>query len=465
MPPFLDGRGLFFNASLPSSSTLLDDAVSAYLGMRADTMERAAALTKADPGCVLAHCLNGYLQMHTCKPVGRTRAQEHLRQAETAAKAGVTARETLHIGALEGWYNGDLIHAIDCWEAILADFPLDVLALRLSQFMTSYLGQSRAIRDSVARVLPAWDEKTRDYGFVLSCYAYGLEEAGDYAMAEEFGRRAVQINSQDLWGIHAVTHVMEMQGRLRAGVEWVKTSEASWTGCGNFVNHLWWHCGLFHLAAGEYEAALELYDRKVSAAGSDEYLDIANAAALLWRLEQAGQNVANRWEDLADRTRNHLDEHLFVFVDLHYLVAIVAKSSTTDVQEFLDSCVRYGKTKNNHCTEAQVMSEVGLPIAQGVIAHRNREYDVALNSLLPVQDLIHRIGGSHAQRDLFEQMLADSAIRANQLTLARLLLEKRIEKRPADLWAWRSLASLLDRLHDAQGAAASHAAMARIMNQ
>jgi tetratricopeptide (TPR) repeat protein len=462
LPKFSDSRGLAVSAATTNTVEMLDSAIAAYLGVRKDVAERTAQVLQVDPTCILAHCLNGYLHLHSCRATEASLARQDLVHAQSLADPGdLTPRERLHLAALSAWTDGNLVAALDCWEEILAELPFDLLALRLAQFMTSYLGRSAAIRDSVSRVFPVWTPETPGYGFVLSCYAYGLEEAGDYETAERFARRAVEINPQDLWGAHAVAHVMEMQGRTREGIAWISTTQKQWVECGNFINHLWWHCGLFYLAAGEYEAALALYDQKVRADGSDEYLDIANASALLWRLEQSGVSVGDRWESLADRTSRHLDEHYFVFVDLHYMIAAAASLPRKSAERFLDSCTRFAGTPN--CTEAEVMRDVGLALAKGIIAHRKNVFDDVVNLILPVKDLIHRIGGSHAQRDLFEHLLVDSAVRAKRLNLARSLLSQRIERRPRDLWAWRTLSSLMETLGDTTAAAASRSETARIL--
>jgi tetratricopeptide (TPR) repeat protein len=459
---YFDSRNLPVTASLPQSPQLLDEVVSAYLGMKKDTAERAAALLETDSCCPLAQCMQGYLNMHACRPEQASLAGENLARARyLTTSLAVTPREALHVAALGSWCDGDLVRAIDCWEEVVAQFPLDILALRLAQFMTSYLGKSLAIRDSVARVLPAWHEGIPGYGFVLSCYAYGLEEAGDYEMAERFGHRALAMNPNDLWGAHAVTHVMEMQGRADEGIQWMTSTSSNWKECGNFVNHLWWHGALFYLAAGKVCEALELYDRRVKADGSHEYLDIANASALLWRIEQAGQDVGNRWQELSQRATAHLDEHFFVFVDLHYLVAAAANSGAPRARELLSSCSRYAERTD--CTQAQVMRDVGLAIAKAVVAHRNRSYAEAADLLFPVRNQIYRIGGSHAQRDLFEQMLIDSAIRADQLGLAHSLLREKLAKRRRDLWAWRTAISVAEKLHDEAGVAAARLAVANIL--
>jgi hypothetical protein len=96
------------------------------------------------------------------------------------------------------------------------------------------------------------------------------------------------------------------------------------------------------------------------------------------------------------------------------------------------------------------MKQVGLAIAEATVAHRNHDYSRAADLLLPVKDSIFRVGGSHAQRDLFEQMLIDSTMRSQRLLVARSLLSERIAKRPRDLWAWRHLASVCEALQDGE---------------
>ena len=73
----------------------------------------------------------------------------------------------------------------------------------------------------------------------------------------EWGRQAVERNSGDLWAIHAVAHVLEMQGRSAEGVKWLDYTPEQWAHKNPFKAHVWWHAALFFLAQGEYDRALQ----------------------------------------------------------------------------------------------------------------------------------------------------------------------------------------------------------------
>ena len=411
----------------------LDDAVTAYARARRTTRDRLADALTADPNCVLAHCLDGYLYMLSSKRDSVVRAREALARAESAAtRAPVARREELHRAALDAWSNGDMRGAAKIWDTLLDEFPRDLIALKVSQFVLSYLGESEGMRERVARVLPAWSSDHPGYGFTLGCYAYALEESGDYRQAEDVGRRAVELDRGDIWAAHAVAHVAEMEGRLQDGIEWIGALANEWRDCTNFALHLKWHESLYHLELEQPDQVLALYDRDVRADSTDEYLDIANAVSLLWRLEQAEVDVGSRWRELATRAEGHLDDHALVFVDLHYVMALAAVGNESALQEVLASCERFALSGQG--TEAEVMADVGLPLARAVAAHRAGAYGAAVDQLYPVRRRIKRIGASHAQRDLFEQLLIDAAWRGGRHAEARTLLAERLAWRPGNRW-------------------------------
>jgi tetratricopeptide (TPR) repeat protein len=433
-------------AASQETARLLDDAVTRYARARRDTRDRLTRVLESDPTCAIAHALDGYLHMLSSKRDGTARARQALGRVIGPA-AALPRRERLHVSALDAWSNGDMRGAAGIWDTLLDEHPRDLIALKVSQFVLSYLGESERMRDRVARVLPAWTSDHPGFGFALGCHAYALEESGDYSQAEAAGRRAVALDRGDIWAAHAVAHVAEMEGRLEDGIEWIASLSSEWHDCSNFALHLKWHESLYHLELEQHDRVLALYDRDVRAESTDEYLDIANAVSLLWRLEQANVDVGSRWGELASRAAGHLDDHALVFVDLHYLMALAAADSTA-VAEFMRSCERFAAGAQG--TEADVMADVGLPLARAVVAHRRGAYGEVVDHLYPVRRRVRRIGASHAQRDLFHQLLIDAACRGRRYDEARTLLAERLAWRPNNRWGLRQQRAVQ---HDAVRAA------------
>jgi tetratricopeptide (TPR) repeat protein len=445
-----DERGLETTAASQEAVTCYDATMAEYLGFGQQTGPRLKETLMADPNMVMGHCLKGYFFHLMGDAALVPRAGKSLAAAEAGA-AAATPRERRHVAALEAWCAGDRFKAVDIWEEILIDHPHDVLAIKLAHFHHFYLGHSRELRDSAARVLPVWSESTPGYGYLLGLYAFGLEESGDFATAEETGRQAVEINPSDIWAVHAVAHVMEMQGRSRDGIAWLTETAPHWRDCNNFSNHVWWHLALFHLGLEEHDAVLALLDEHVRAEDSEDYLDIANATALLQRLELAGIQVGDRWRSLAERCARRVDDRLLAFADAHFALALAAGGKADSARAMVASM----KQSRGGPTETPIYEDVGRPLCEAMLAYRRGENGRAVELLLPIRYRIWRIGGSHAQRDLFDQVLIAATIADGRLNQARALLAERLATPSAAARNWRDYADVLDALGEGEAAAAA----------
>ncbi len=450
MPEFADKRGVPVTASTGAAVQALDAVVDDWLRFGRDTGDLLKCVAETDPDMVMAHCLRGYFfhVMGSAKLLPR--AWSSLQRAEAAAHA-VSQREKMHVAALSAWCHGDLHRARDLLEQALIEYPRDVLALKLAHFIHFYLGDVAQQRDSVARVMDAWDDAVPGYGYVLGMRAFGLEEAGEYPAAEALGREAVERNADDIWAGHAVAHVFEMQGRHREGIEWIVANETNWRDANNFAYHVWWHKALYHLALEEIDAVLDLYDRRIRADRSDDYLDISNAASLLLRLEIRGHCVGDRWDELAEKAAARRHEHVLPFIDAHFMMPLAAKGMHAEAEDMLVSMRAWAAAHES--TVSTVMRDVGIPLAEAVYAFGTGDYRAAVDLLLPIRYAVQRIGGSHAQRDIFQKILIEAALRDLRAPLARALLVERREARPWSPAAWKDYARVLDAVGDAAGAA------------
>ena len=422
-----DQQGLTLAGSAASAAAF-DRAVADYFALGGDPVGGLRRALVEDPSFALGavaiaglFMIGGFRGDHA-EVVGALGAAE-------AAIGGASPRERRHLAAAKALAAGRSAEAIRLWEAILVDHPTDALALRFSQDAYFLLGESFAIRDSVARVLPAWDRDNPLTSFVLGLYAFGLEEAGDLIRAEHFGREALARNPADAWAVHALAHVLETANRQREGIAFLKGSRPSWGGAHFMAGHNGWHLALYLIEEGRFAEVLADYDRFTAPKLADDAtLDRIDAASLLWRLELAGVDIGERWAPVARQWMAHVDDHVLAFNDLHLAFAAARSGDADDVARLrasLDDYERVGAGDNR-----QVTVEVGRSLIDGALRFAERDYAGAVEAILPVRYRAFRIGGSHAQRDIVNQTLIAAAERAGQWNLARALLAERVALRP-----------------------------------
>ena len=396
-----DQWGNDVTAAGPGAVAALDKTCLSYLALGQETGPLLKAVFEADPDMLMAHCLKGYFLLLMGSGPLKARVPKSVAAAE-AGLAGATAREKAHVAALTHWLADDTRLAARVWEEILADHPRDMLALRLAHHAYFYLGAAGDMLGSVDRIMGAWDESVPGYGFVLGMRSFAMEESGDYAAAEATGRRAIELNPADPWAVHAVAHVMEMQDRASEGIAWLTGLESHWNAANNFRYHLWWHRALMHLGRGEVAEVMRLYDGDMWDPDSDEYLDLCNDVSLLLRLELLGVDVGGRWQALAAKVEGRTDERILAFIDCHFVAALAAAGRIEAAREMAAAMAGAGG----------VFADVGAPVAEALIAHRAEDYEAAARLLQGVRSDIVSLGGSHAQRDLFELVLKDAEARA-----------------------------------------------------
>ena len=411
-------------ALLAALEPLLEDC----LAFRGDPVAGVRSLLEAAPDFIMGHVFKAALLTQTME-VRIYREMLASVEAAEALWARAHPRERGHIRALRAWVDGDFFGAVQRWEEVLVLYPLDLLALQMVHLTDVLLGDVAGQRDCVARVFPLWDESMPGYEFVLGFYAFGLEEMRDFADAEEQGRRALALRPGHPYAIHAVVHVMEMQGRQSGGIWFMTSRQADWAES-NFRNHLWWHLSLLHLDLCQTERVLRIYDGNLRATSpqGDKYEEL-DAAALLWRLKLLDVDVGRRWDALADKWEPSAEDTLYAFNDVHAMMCFVSAGRGAAAERLLHANERYCA----HATDANVaMSrEIGLPFLKALQDFAAGRYDACAERLLPVRYRTHRLGGSFAQRDIIGWTLLEAALRAGRNELALALANERCCLKPS----------------------------------
>lgn len=431
-----DARGLSLTVTDPAALDAYERGLAAARTFRGDPIAPLDEAIALAPGFAAAYVGKALLLMTFLERRFAVAALAAL-DAGAGALARATPRERALADAARKLAAGQWETGTAALDRVLVDHPCDILALQVAHLMDFYRGDNLNLRNRVSRVLPAWTPSVPGYSYVLGMHAFGLEECNQYPEAEAAGLRALSLAPEDCWAVHAVTHVMEMQGRIDEGMTFLESRRADWATPDNgFAFHNWWHLALLHLDRGEAERALAIHDEVLGGAAHDLSVSRLDATSLLWRLRLEGVGTGRRFEAVADAWERQLDGEggFYAFNDFHAALAFAATGRTQAIQRLRKSveAAAWEKGSNGEMTRA-----VGLDLCEAAIAFGEERFEAAIAKLEAVRDIASRFGGSHAQRDVLTLTLIEAARRSGQHRLAAHYAHERIVHKPASAWGWR----------------------------
>ena len=413
-----DERDLPLSTDSAEAASLFDRAVEHYLKFHADTPALIGRMLTADPHLVMGHCFKGYLLLSASNPVFSAEIAAALAAAE-AGSAAATERERQHVAAFAAWAGGALDRSFGIWRQILDAHPTDLLAARICDTSWFRHGQTIKILGQADRLAPRWSAELPGYDLFRTIWAFAHEEAGDTAGAERAVDDAIARDPTNYFAQHVKAHVMEMECRPREGRDWLASQVEHWSLGNQLIHHLWWHRALMELELGELDAVLESYDRNIRnleapmvKATPDHFIDLQNAPAILWRLEQMGIDVGNRWRELADKAEARIGHVGHPLLVPHLMMALAATGREEAADRFLAALREVAA--DMALWTAPAIADVILPVCEAALAHRQGDYARVVELLAPRREQIRLLGGSNAQRDLFIQMLIDSAMKTRR---------------------------------------------------
>jgi hypothetical protein len=391
------------------------------------------AAIAADPGWALPHTMKAGFLASLTEAALLPEARAHLDAARALTATQSPTRERAHLEAVAQVLDGRWAGACRTWDSLLIELPRDALALQWLQLWDFYRGDSAALRARPARALPEWDEHDPLYPHVLALWAFGLEENHCHDQAEEAGRRALALDARAPWAVHAVAHVMEMQGRFDDGAAWLRQHQGAWAEGNGFSGHLWWHTALFRLEGLDIAGTLRVVDGHLAAEHMQIGLQRVDAASALWRLHLLGADVAARGAALyvGWPLQAHGEAGHYTFNDVHALLPMLLAGELAAAEHWVARCAERALAaddarRDNHA----VAREVGLPLARGLLALAQDDADAAADLLYAARTQAPRLGGSHAQRDLIDQTLIAACARGSRKALGRALLNERVLAKP-----------------------------------
>ena len=398
--PEIDGRGCEITGATLAALEAYEGALEASLSWRSGAIEQLDVALQAAPTFVMAHVLRAWLLLSG-------RDLERIRSARPvlarAASLPVNERERLHLSAIRAVLDDDYERAKRRLDDILRVHPHDVLALQVAHSLDYLTGDINCLRDRVPSVLAEWSSDMPGYHALLAMSAFSLEECGEYERAEQAALEALALDPGDARAHHVMAHVFEMTDRAAEGIRWMNAHKAGWAAGTIVAVHCWWHVALFHVALGQCERALAIYDRYIRPGRSSELSDLIDSSALLWRIDLLGGDSGRRWSELADGWAPRIDDSFCSFNDVHAMLSFVGARDWTRAQRLERVLARSHALPTRH---GETTRHLGLPACRALVAFGRGNDALAVSLLASLPAFAQRLGGSHAQRDVLHLTLS-----------------------------------------------------------
>jgi len=405
----------------------VDLMLSANAGAEA-LFDRALA---ADPEFALAHIAKARL----CQVQARIPEAKAAAAAARALADRVASREARHIETVALAIDGNGPRAMALLEEHIADYPRDAVVLSLALGVFGLLGFSGRIDHHEAQ-LALLESLARHWGedwWLLTYLGWGRIELGDVAHGAAEVERALAGNPRNAFAAHARAHGYFEAGDPDGGAAFVEAWLPGYERAGQLHCHISWHLALFELARGNPGRVRELYADAIRPAVSHAppLFNLADAASLLWRWqlyeadgEEAGGELGG-WAEIASRAKQHFPQAGIHFADVHAAFAEGASGDHDGAER------RIGQSRARHAAGRLAQGLVVPELCAGAAAFARGDYPSAVERLGAALPELARIGGSHAQREVFEDTYIVACLRAGERDKAAARLTARLARRPS----------------------------------
>lgn len=371
----------------------------------------------------LANIYAGILWMFLERPEAPDNSRPYSDRAQRLTD--LNHREKALLSILKAWQSYDSAQVLAQGEALCREYPADLPLLKIMQYHAFNAGNA----DLMLKLALNGESANSHLAAIHSMVAFGYEQSHQIDLAERAAHKALYIDVNEPWAHHALAHVHLSRGTTREGLSILCNSSPSWTGLNSFMfTHNWWHVALFEISNGDLDVALKIYDERCWGVQPEYSQDQIGAVSLLARLEIAGVDVGDRWLALKPFLETRAADVIQPFLCLQYLYGL-AKSESA-ITDSLMSLINAQEEQAVVSQDRDLWVAVGIPAAIGLVAHARADYELSSQKLSEVRSSLWKVGGSHAQRDFFEQILLDARLRAGHWDAARRMLEQRKQWEP-----------------------------------
>ncbi|HSE02962.1 MAG TPA: hypothetical protein VLK35_02315 [Methylomirabilota bacterium] len=429
--PFTDRYGLTVTTASPSAFERFHDGVDRLLAYGPGAENSFAAALAADDHLALAHVGQALLAAVRGDGAGARAAAG--RACETAS--GATRRERRHAEAVNAFVTGETARGLALVEEHVAEFPRDAMLVNQASSAIALAGRSDREEHRVAfleRLAPAYGD---DWWF-QSALAFTYHEVDRFTESRRLSEASLEQYPRNAGAAHNLAHIAFETLDIDAGAAFLDEWMTGYDRRAHFHCHLAWHQAMFALHEGRHAQALAIFEREIVGSVNPRST-MTDGTALLWRLRLDGAAAPLPWRALADVAAG-VSRPGYLFGEVHAALAYAACGDAAALGRMMDGLRDLGAKGH------PIAGRVVLPLVQGTAAFAAGEYAAALAHFEPVEREIHRIGGSHAQWELFEETMVVCYLELARYDAALRLVRRRLARRasPRDQrWLARAAAA------------------------
>lgn len=427
-----DRYGLTLSTNSDRAAALYVDGVDRMLAALLGADAAFDAAIAEDPDFALAHL--GRARVHQLNMEGADARARVAAARQFVANA--TPRERQHVEIFASAIEGQPKKAVTAAEQHLQEYPRDaqVLALLLGAFGL-YAFSGRADHDAARLAIS--ERYADDYGddwWFLTYLGWAKTEAGDLINGRAITERGYALKPSNAGAAHAVAHALFEQGNGAEGRSFLSAWLPANDRTSFLQGHLAWHLALIAIEDDDADGALDIYERHIKPSGRPyPPLNIyTDTASLLWRLSLAGKTGLDaHWQDVARYGDGFFAKAGAHFADVHHALVAATTNNTA-----LEARLSEMQARDADGKLAPGPSAIGL--CRGIAAFAAGDHESAARILEPLMPDLVRIGGSHAQRELWEDTFIVASLRAGQGHKAAGLISERLHRRPSrrdEAWA------------------------------
>jgi tetratricopeptide (TPR) repeat protein len=393
-----------------------DDFCWRYLTRRSGDAELLHGIIEADPDSGVAHAVAALFAV-----VGGDDSFDARAEA-AAARAGRAPQEweSSFVDVATRTVENGAWSEYDAWQRHAETHPADLISFDMAGFLIATSTRSDMF-EGIEQLIGRTRSAVGEHVSVLGYEAMLRQEQGRLDEAHRLASRCLELDPPGSDGAHPMAHVYFESGDHAEGLafldRWLPTTDQE----SLFTTHLVWHAALHELQLGRADQAVERYLVCGGTRGPSD------GTSLLWRCQMLGHVTPGTdpaTPTMAEVVAPLVDGVPFTFVGAHVALGLATAGDSEGLRRFARAAEGF---------TVPGASELLPDLSLGFAAYVEGDYAGAAEVLGRCADDFVRLGGSHAQREVFEDTLIQARTRAGQLEDAAALIQARLDRRPSPI--------------------------------